>query len=264
MVTMSNMLTRSAYTLSLSEKRLLMLAVTRLDKSADESQIISITPSEYADFYALHQKGAYRTLKNAVENLWSRTLVSDDNTKYRWIITSKYEEGTIAIEFHPRLRLHLIQLQSQFTQYFLHRAADFKLMYTWRLFELIMQFKSTGYLKVELNEFKKMLDIPKTYDKDFGKIREKVIDPAIQEIKEKDGLKITWKPIKTGRKVTALEFKFPREQQTALPLSPLPDKTTHNPSTSTAEAQGEKAHMEKLAAMSGVPLDTLMGKEKTQ
>ncbi|MGB0847586.1 MAG: replication initiation protein [Thiolinea sp.] len=218
MVTMSNMLTRAAYTLSLSEKRLLMLAVTHLDKMSDESQILTITSGEYAAFYALHQKGAYRTLKNATENLWSRTLVADDNTKYRWIITSKYEDGVIEIEFHPRLRPHLIQLQNQFTQYFLHRAADFKLMYTWRLFELIMQFKSTGYLKVELNEFKKILDIPEAYDKDFGKIREKVIAPAITEIKEKDGLKVTWKPIKTGRKVTALEFKFPVEHQNPLVL----------------------------------------------
>ena len=254
------MLTRSAYTLSLSEKRLLMLAVTRLDKVSDESQVITITPEEYAAFYSLHQKGTYRTLRNAVENLWSRTLVTDDNTKYRWIITSKYEDGSVAIEFHPRLRPHLIQLQNQFTQYFLHRAADFKLMYTWRLFELLMQFKSTGYLNVELNEFKKILDVPKTYDKDFGKIREKVIAPAIQEIKEKDGLKITWNPIKTGRRVTALEFKFPREQQTTLPLQEQPPAKQRL----QAEDRAEKAHMEKLAAMSGVPLETLISKnEKT-
>ena len=31
-------------------------------------------------------------------------------------------------------------------------------------------------------------------------------------------MKITWKPIKTGRKVTALEFKFPVEQQENLTL----------------------------------------------
>lgn len=218
MVAMSNMLTRAAYTLSLSEKRLLMLAVTRLDNMSDESQIISITPGEFAAFYALNQKGSYRTLKNAVENLWTRTLVTDDNTKYRWIITSKYEDGVVELEFHPRLRLHLIQLKNQFTQYFLHRAADFKLMYTWRLFELIMQFKNTGYLKIELDYFKKILDVPEAYDKDFGKIREKVIAPAIKEIKEKDGLKVTWTPIKTGRKVTALEFKFPVEYQKPLVL----------------------------------------------
>ena len=218
LVTMSNMLTRASYSLSLSEKRLLMLAITCLDNASDESQIIRIKPGEYAAFYALNNTGAYRTLKRAVENLWTRTLVTDDNTKYRWIITSKYEDGFVELEFHPRLRPHLIQLKNQFTQYFLHRAADFKLLYTWRLFELIMQFKSTGYLKIELDEFKKIMDVPSAYDRDFGLVRSKVIAPAITEIKEKDGLKITWKPIKTGRKVTTLEFKFPVEPQTELPL----------------------------------------------
>lgn len=218
LVTMSNMLTRSAYSLSLSEKRLLMLAITRLDNSSDDSQLLTITPGEYAGFYALNHTGVYRTLKRAVENLWTRTLVTDDNTKYRWIITSRYEDGTIELEFHPRLKPHLIQLKNQFTQYFLHRAADFKLLYTWRLFELIMQFKSTGYLQIELDDFKKSMDVPVAYNRDFGLIRSKVIAPAIAEIKEKDGLKITWKPIKTGRKVTALEFKFPVEHQKTLPL----------------------------------------------
>lgn len=213
LVRISNSLTRAAYTLSLPEKRLLMLAVTKLHHLSEESQIIEITPAEYADFYSLHEKGVYRTLKNAADNLWTRTLVTSDNTKYRWIITSKYESGVIGIEFHPQLRPHLLKLKNQFTQYFLHRAANFKLMYTWRLFELIMQFKKTGYLKIDLDEFKETLDIPSAYDKDFGKIREKVIHPAVAEIREKDGLSITWKPIKTGRKVTSLEFRFPVEQQ---------------------------------------------------
>ena len=213
LVKISNTLTRAAYTLSLSEKRLLMLAITRLNNTSDDSQLITITPNEYAEFYSLNQKGVYRTLKNSTDNLWSRTLVSDNNTRYRWIITSRYENGSVEIEFHPRLKPHLIHLKNQFTQYFLHRAADFKLMYTWRIFELIMQFKSTGYLKIKLDDFKISLDIPEAYNKDFGKVREKVIAPAIREIKEKDGLEITWKPIKNGRSVIALEFRFPVEPQ---------------------------------------------------
>ena len=258
LVTMSNMLTRASYSLSLSEKRLLMLAITRLDSALDNSQILKINPGEYADFYALNNTNAYRTLKRATENLWARTLVTDDNTKYRWIITSRYEDGCVELEFHPRLKPHLIQLKNQFTQYFLHRAADFKLLYTWRLFELIMQFKSTGYLRIELDELKRAMDVPTAYNRDFGLVRSKVIAPAIKEIKEKDGLKITWNPIKTGRRVTALEFKFPREQQTTLSLQEQPP-TQQRPQ---AEDRAEKAHMEKLAAMSGVPLETLISKSK--
>ena len=212
LVTISNALVRSSYTLSLSEKRLLMYAVSLLDSRSTESQMISITPKEYSAFFSLHSKGVQTTLKRAVENLWTRTLVHE-KTKYRWIITSKYEDGLVEIEFHPRLIPQLVQLQNQFTQYFLHRAADFKLMYTWRIFELIMQFKRTGILRIDLDEFKESLEIPASYNRDFGLIRSKVIEPSVKEIREKDGLKVTWKPIKKGRTVVALEFKFPVEPQ---------------------------------------------------
>lgn len=239
LVTMSNALTRSAYTLSLSEKRLLMLAVTKLNGHSDDVQLLEIMANEYADFYSLNQKGAYRTLKNATDNLWARTLVTDDGTKYRWIITSKYESGLIELEFHPRIKPHLVQLKDKFTQYFLERAADFKLMYTWRLFELVMQFKTTGYLNIGIDDFKKILDVPKTYSKDFGKIREKVIKPAINEIKEKDGLEIKYTVNKTGRKVTGLEFKFPVEQQKKIPLK--------QPKQSTGKPKIDKAYIEQHA-----------------
>lgn len=215
LVTISNALVRSSYTLSLSEKRLLMYAVSLLDKRATEPQMITITPKEYSTFFSLHEKGVQKTLKSAVENLWTRTLVIEER-KYRWIITSGYKDGLVELEFHPRLIPQLVQLQNQFTQYFLHRAADFKLMYTWRIFELIMQFKRTGVLKIELDEFKEILSIPTSYNRDFGLIRSKVIKPSVNEIREKDGLKVTWKTVKKGRSVVALEFRFPVESQQEL------------------------------------------------
>lgn len=209
----SNSLTRAAYNLSLDEKRLLMLAVTKLHHSPGELQLVAISSTEYAKQYALNQTIASQALKEAADNLWTRMIVSSDNTKYRWIITRAYHDGVIGLEFHPRVLTHLTQLKNQFTYSFLNRAADFKLMYTWRLFELIIRFKKAGYLRVDLDEFKATLDIPSAYDKDFGKIRQKVIHPAVSEIREKDGLNIHWQPVKTGRKVTAIEFTFPVEQQ---------------------------------------------------
>ena len=52
-----------------------------------------------------------------------------------------------------------------------------------------------------------------SYSEDFSRIRLKVIEPAIKEIKDKDGMNVRWKPIKSGRRVVAIEFKFPIEKQ---------------------------------------------------
>ena len=191
-----------------------MYAVSLIDKSASHGQLMEVNAIECARFYSMNESAARRHLQQAMDSLWEREIVTSDGIGHRWIVSrGRYEDGAIYLRFHPDLEPHLLSIQSNFTRYFLSRAADFKLAYTWRIFELIMQFKTTGYLKINLDEFKKILDLSPYYDKGFGKVREKVIEPAVKEIRKKDGLKVTWKPIKKGRSVIALEFRFPVEPQ---------------------------------------------------
>jgi plasmid replication initiation protein len=212
-VTLSHELTRAVYGLSLNEKRILLKGAALLDTYGGSDQILEINAGDCADFYAMEKKGAYGALSAACERLWDRTLLLKDGTRMRWVITSKYQGGSIFLKFHPDLNPHLLDLQTRFTRYLLTRASSFKLMYTWRLFELIMQFKRTGVLRIDLAEFKEILEIPEYYSTDFSRVRLKVIEPAVKEIREKDGLKVIWSPIKKGRTVVALEFKFPVENQ---------------------------------------------------
>jgi plasmid replication initiation protein len=52
----------------------------------------------------------------------------------------------------------------------------------------------------------------------FAKIRTKIIEPAVKELREKDDWIIEWEPIKAGRKVRAVRFKFKRDPQQRLPI----------------------------------------------
>jgi len=51
---------------------------------------------------------------------------------------------------------------------------------------------------------------------DFGKVRTKIIEPAVKELVDKDGWLIQWRPIKRGRKVAAVRFEFRRDDQLKL------------------------------------------------
>ena len=213
-VVVSHELTRAAYSLSLNEKRLVMFAVSKIDQQDLNNGILEINALDCARFYSMSESSARRHLQKSLDALWDRELVTPDGLGHRWIVSrGKYEHGSIFLRFHPDLEPHLLNLKTRFTQYYLERAAEFKLAYTWRIFELIMQFKTTGYLKINLDELKKILELSEYYDSDFGRIRAKVIEPAVKEIRKKDGLKVTWNPIKKGRSVVALEFKFPVEPQ---------------------------------------------------
>lgn len=222
-VSVSNDLIRAVQQLSLNEKRLLMLAVSNLDNQADIRQLVTLDAETYSHFYGIQKNNVYRTLKAAESKLWERTLFMpqvEGGVTIRWIISYRYNEGSgsVSLKFHPDLDKHIINLKERFTRYLLSRAADFNYLYSWRLFELVIQFRKTGILNISVDEFKTIMEVPKAYDRDFGLVRRKVIDLAITEIREKDGLDIRYKTTKTGRRITGLKFTFPPEQVT--PASP--------------------------------------------
>ena len=73
-----------------------------------------------------------------------------------------------------------------------------------------------GILKISLEEFSNILDAPKSARNKFSNMRNRVIEPAVKEIREKDGLNLRWSPVKINRKITSLEFNFPVEPQKEL------------------------------------------------
>ena len=211
-VRISNEMVRCVQGLTLNEKRLLMLIITKVvDDDIDAD--IDVSVSEYSELYSTQRNNTYRTLKDAQTKLWNAEFIID-NKRRRWLITTDYLEndGAVTSRIHPDLKSHVIDLKKCYTQYFLRRAGNFRSMYSWRLFELLMQFRKTGFLKISVSEFKEVLEIPSAYDADFSAIRHKVINKAVSEIKSA-GLDVKLKTVKKGRIIHMLEFSFPTEHQ---------------------------------------------------
>jgi len=76
-----------------------------------------------------------------------------------------------------------------------------------RLYELLIQWDSTGTRTVEIEQLREMLQLEGRYPsiKDF-KLR--VLEPAVTQINEHSPLSLTWSQRKTGRKVTHLVFDY--------------------------------------------------------
>lgn len=218
-VKVANELIRAVQRLSLNEKRLLMLGLTKVDSSGSINQLVIIKADEFASIYGISRKTAYETIKATKERLWEREALIED-AGIRWVITYKTPQdvGYIGLRFHPDLSDYILDLKGHFTQYLLSKAADFKHLYSWRLFELLMQFRTTGLLKMPVDDFKRIMEVPEAYERDFGLIRSKVINLALAEIKDKAGLPVKFAVEKEGRKVVLLKFTFSTEQQERLPL----------------------------------------------
>ncbi len=289
-VSIANDLIRSAQGLNLGEKRLLMLAISKLDSQAKptfQGATTVIRVTEMVDAFGLNPDKAYQEAKKAAEGMMKRQIRlkpnDADSELIQWVGKSKYSkgEGWILIEFYHGLFPHLFELKSHFTTYKLSRASALRSVYSWRLFELLMQFKKTGLLNISLEEFRHTLEVPSSYETDFSWLRMRVIEPAVKEIREKDGLAIQWEAIKAGRKVKALTFTFPTEQPLMLNTNPKPLPKTAKRQTKSnlathavakdsmaadlserqqqAEASG-LAQLEALAKQYGIELPKLKGK----
>lgn len=270
-IVISNELVRAAQDLTLNEKRLLMIGVARLNDSLGIEQLITVTADDYATTYGIARNNAYKALKQAEVKLWERELnIYSIRLRLRWIISVRYsnDEGELLLKFHPDLEPHITNLKTRFTRYMLSRAAEFKSIYSWRLFELLMQFRTTGTVTISLDDFKKTMEVPEAYDRDFGLIRSKVINLALNEIRDKSNLPVTFQTKKAGRKVTALTFTFPTEQQNPLPLpkdEPLKKPAKRLKATeqgddiaiSKNDAKSRLNGIKSMQALSGEPIEKL-------
>lgn len=235
-ITMTNALTRAGHGLTLAEKRLVMIAVSKLDSrrvlKPGEVPRTKITASEYAETFKVDLNTAYDQLQGAAKQLYNRSItfyepahkrggkpLPPTRVQMRWVGSVKYQdgEGWVELAWWPDLLRHLTGLQRQFTTYQLQQASALRSVYSWRLLELLMRFKSTGKAEYTIEDFKASMDAPPSLS-DFGQVKRRIIDPAVKELTEKDGWLIQWEPVKAGRKVKAVRFTFMRDPQGHLPL----------------------------------------------
>lgn len=236
-VTLANALARAGHGLTLAEKRLVMLAVSKLDPrkplTREESLALTtkITASEYADAFGVERHTAYPAMKDAADNLLKRIVtfyaapyrrngktLKQTITKMHWVGAAKYHQGEGWVELHwwHMVVPYLTGLRKQFTTYQLEQASALRSVYSWRLLELLMRFKSTGWADYPIEDFCVSMEATEKQRSDFAAIRRKIIEPAIKELQEKDGWLIRWEAIKAGRKVSRLVFHFERNPQTSL------------------------------------------------
>lgn len=237
-VTMSNALTRAGHSLTLAEKRVVMMAVSKLDsmkviRAGEMLPSVKITAVEYAETYQVDPTTAYEALQGAAKNLFERKLTFFEpahkrngkplkpiRNDMRWVGRCQYHEGEgwVQLAWWPDLLPSLMGLRKQFTTYQLQQASALRSVYSWRLLELLMRFKSTGKAEYSVEDFATSMDATDKQRADFAAIRRKMIEPAVKELTEKDGWLIDWEAIKAGRKVAKVLFTFRRDPQASLPL----------------------------------------------
>lgn len=205
-----NYLVEASYKLTLMEQRLMLYCISKLNpKEPQQKQVISVE-AFIKQFPDIKPNNAYTQIKNAIDNLYERSIKVKDpaiTKKFRWIQSAEYRdyEGTATVEFSNAVMPYLCQLEKQFTNYQLRNISAFRRTYSIRLYELLTQYRSLRSRIISVIDLRVTLQLEDKY-KDYKELRKQVIDPSINEINAKSDLKVSYKPLRKGRSINSLEF----------------------------------------------------------
>lgn len=123
------------------------------------------------------------------------------------IITNSDDNLMARVVLHEDIIPYISQLKQQFTQLVLDDVVDFNSFYSYRIYLMMMQFRSTGICTIKISDLREMLDLKDKYSATKD-LRKWVIDAAVNEISEKSPFNVNYELTKTGRKFTHLTLKF--------------------------------------------------------
>jgi len=140
--------------------------------------------------------------------------VGDERDFIRFVLFNQFEVSSknsyVDISVNPNLEYILNELTGNFTKFELGEFTDLRSVYSKTAFRLLKQFRQTGYWKIKIEDFREVLDIPKSYP--MNKIDTKVLIPIERELTPIfKNLKISKIKAKKGNRIEYLEFKFKAE-----------------------------------------------------
>lgn len=139
----------------------------------------------------------YRTYENGIREkfvLFTGFKI-DENEQY------------VEVSVNPDLRQILNELTSEFVKYELVEFTSIRSSYAKTMYRLLKQYRSTGFFKSKIEDFRELLDIPKSYQ--MSDIDSRVLKPIKKELSEFfDPLKIKKIKAKKGNRIAMIEIRF--------------------------------------------------------
>jgi len=173
-----------------------------------------LTAKEFSELFNVSVSNCYVILKQAVDVLMKTDIrIEKPNDTGFWRINicsmaeyNKYS-GCIIVKFTDDVMPYLAQVKEKFTLYNLKEIANFGSLYTTRLYELLQDFKTTGWMLKSVEELRNTFATGNKFKayKDFKKY---TFAHACQEINDNYDIELRFEEIKKGRKIVEVKFFF--------------------------------------------------------
>lgn len=211
-------------TYNLNDYQTLLLLISKLGKSNADGTYMQpeqlerehlITAKEFHDAFGVELASCYRVLKNAGKKLMETSITLEKPELFvtqQINVCSKVEyqhkEGAIKIKLTDDILPYLAQVKKKFVLYNLKEVANFGSLYSTRLYELIQEFKDTGWLVKSVAQLREVFAVGKKFPL-YANFKAKTFAHAVDEINAQyPTMKLRFEELKEGRKVVAIDFRF--------------------------------------------------------
>lgn len=155
-----------------------------------------------------------RKFEEILESVYDKLLrlrleTRDKNKIEKFILFTSYKihvnEKIVTINTNSDYSYILNNLSKNFTLFELQEFNELSSTYSKHMFRLLKQYKHTGYYKVSVDEFKRLLNVPESYT--MRKITDKILSIVLKELSD-NFIDLKVNKIKDGRVIKFLEFSF--------------------------------------------------------
>lgn len=220
-----NTLVEASYTLTLVEKRLILLGISKIHPNHNPKDLnlieFEITADDWAAAYP--DENPFRAMKRAADRMLTRYVTFHPKTghtkKISWFDSVDYYEGEarIRVRFGRSMSLRLAGMLGEFTKIRLLDIRQLSSFHSIRLYEYLSQFRATGYRTTSVEDFRIAMDCIDKYPA-MKELKRTVLKPALDELNAKSDLRVACKDVKRGRTIVGFEFTFFTDKQQGLDL----------------------------------------------
>lgn len=231
-VTQDNRFIYAKYDMNANEMKFFMWIVAQLNSQRDTLfQVCEIPLSEVFEIFNHTSEDNYTYIKHLIDNMAKKAYIEDfrlldEKTMkevdihramplFKWIEYRK-EQSHISYQLNDSLMEYLLEQKRDFTQLKFNDIQQMKSAYSIRIYNMLMcEIKQNRQsLKMNLAALQNILEVPKTL-KEYKHFNQKVLAQAKKDINTKSNLILfEIKALKTGKKVTDLEFIFDYKNNT--------------------------------------------------
>lgn len=229
LVSQHNNLITACYDLTVTEKKLLLGCICKINSfeniTSETAFRFDVKEAGSIIGVDLTNTGAVDRFRKAARGLMTKLVTND--TADGWLDTTFAQtaefdgvEKIMTIYFSKGMIPYLSDLHSQFTTYRILHVGKLDSKHAIRLYELLVMWhgqnykkSEEGYKKFTIDEFIKIMGGGESYKAVIAMFKQRVIDPACEQINEETDITVEVIFKKTGKKYTHVELKFSMDEE---------------------------------------------------